>query len=87
MWWNNYYGFMWPFMSIFWTLLWIVIIIILFRWVGWRRWRRRSGHWKDRYYDNVNEAEEILRERFAKGEIDEKEYKSRLETLRKDYNN
>ncbi len=80
MWWNNYYGVMWPFMSIFWILLWIVLIIILSRYIRGKSGRCRICHCK---YNN-NDAEEILRERFAKGEIDEKEYESRLETLRKD---
>jgi putative membrane protein len=52
---------------------WITVFVILFLVFG-RRWRRRS--------DPSRQAEATLGERYAKGDIDEAEYRARLEVLR-----
>jgi putative membrane protein len=54
----------------FWILFWIVAIVLIMRFVPWRRryGRRPSAH-------------EILAERFARGEIDAAEYNARREVL------
>jgi putative membrane protein len=49
------------------------VFVILFLVFG-RRWRRRS--------DPSRQAEATLGERYAKGDIDEAEYRARLEVLR-----
>ena len=54
-------------------LFWIALFAILFAIFG-RRWRRRS--------DPARQAEVTLAERYAKGDIDETEYRARLEVLR-----
>ena len=54
-------------------LFWIALFAILFAIFG-RRWRRRS--------DPERQAEVTLAERYAKGDIDETEYRARLEVLR-----
>lgn len=52
---------------------WILVFVVLFAVFG-RRWRRRS--------DPARQAEATLAERYAKGDIDEVEYRARLEVLR-----
>lgn len=57
-----------PLAPIFFIALWILV----FRTVGRRRWRHLSGH----------SGESVLAERFARGEIDEPEYRQRRAALR-----
>ena len=73
-----HYGFGWGFYPFFPFISWIfwVFIIILF-WHGMRNWHGHSYHEKEK------SAEEILADRFARGEIDEDEYKKRLDVLKK----
>jgi putative membrane protein len=54
-------------------LFWITLFVVLFLVFG-RRWRRRANPGR--------QAETTLAERFAKGDIDEVEYRARLEVLR-----
>ncbi len=54
-------------------LFWITLFVILFLVFG-RRWRRRNSP--------SRQAEVTLAERYAKGDIDETEYRARLEVLR-----
>jgi putative membrane protein len=72
----GWWGF--PFFPLIWVAVWLVIIFFIFGRFGHRR------HW-DRYNDSRKEmsAEEVLADRFAQGEIDEKEYENRLEVLKK----
>lgn len=71
---NWWYGYGWFFPGFFWIIIWIFIVIFIFR--GGRH------RWEDRY-DREKNAEEVLADRFARGEIDEKEYEKRLEVIRK----
>jgi len=64
----------WPFFLLF-PLFWILVIGTLI-FVGRRTWRR-NHHWAA-----TQGAEGVLRERYARGEIDETEYRQRLEVLR-----
>ncbi|MGK9148682.1 SHOCT domain-containing protein [Plantibacter flavus] len=72
-------------------VFWILVIVLVVSLVG-RRWRRRAwagagapgqagGPWAWRG-DAVRGAEQTLAERFAQGDIDEVEYRARLEVLR-----
>ncbi|WP_146070322.1 SHOCT domain-containing protein [Arthrobacter sp. GMC3] len=56
-------------------LFWLAVIV-LFIFLGPRRWRRNHQWHQDQG------AEAVLRERYARGEIDETEYRARLEVLR-----
>ncbi|MEO6530854.1 MAG: SHOCT domain-containing protein [Specibacter sp.] len=56
-------------------LFWLVVIV-LFIVLGPRRWHR-THQWQ-----HNQGAESVLRERYARGEIDETEYRARLEVLR-----
>lgn len=67
-------GVFWPFFLIF-PLFWI-LVILLFIFVGRRAWRRNH------YWAASQGAEGVLRERYARGEIDETEFRQRLEVLR-----
>jgi putative membrane protein len=71
-------------------LFWILVFVLIFGVFG-RRWRRNAwaahhgyggygyhGHWGQ----PSRSAEASLAERFAQGDIDEKEYRARLEVLR-----
>jgi len=70
--WGPGYGPGWFFLfPLFWILL-IGLIILL----------ARRMHWRGRRQDGMLGAEGVLRERYARGEIDETEYRQRLEVLR-----
>lgn len=61
-------------------VFWIIVIVLI---IGWLRPHRP---WHEDYQDHGNDRitpADILSERFAKGEIDEKEYKERMEVLKK----
>ena len=77
-----HYGYGWwgfPFEPLLWIAFWLIIIVLIFgRWGHHRRW--------DRYHHESQKdmsAEEVLADRFARGEIDEKEYEKRLTVLKK----
>lgn len=65
-------------------LFWIGIFFLIFGLAG-RRWRRaaaaRGGYGWGPHSGNRT-AEQTLAERYANGDIDEKEYRARLEVLR-----
>lgn len=60
------------------VIFWLVVIFLV--WGHGHRWgdHRSHRHWRD-----GEPAEEILADRFARGEIDEEEYNKRLSVLRK----
>jgi putative membrane protein len=64
-------------------LFWIVLLGVLFAVFG-RRWRRaaEAGYGPRGHLGPARQAESTLAERFAKGDIDETEYRARLEVLR-----
>jgi putative membrane protein len=69
-------------------LFWILLIVALFAIFG-RRWRRHAGHPGYGYGPHAwhaaqaaGSAESVLAQRYANGDIDEKEYRARLEVLR-----
>lgn len=86
-------GFGWFFLLI--PLFWILFFVIIFAIFG-RRWRRGgmgpggpgyyggSQHWAEVAGPGAaaRSAERTLAERFAQGDIDEVEYRARLEVLR-----
>jgi putative membrane protein len=69
---------------------WLALILIPLFWIGLialfitlarRRWSRGPGHYAP-WANPGKSAESTLAERFANGDIDEKEYRARLEVLR-----
>ncbi len=73
-------GFGWLFFLI--PLFWIGVFVLIFALVG-RRWRRGwQGGGHPAFAEPTRSAERTLAERFAQGDIDEKEYRARLEVLR-----
>lgn len=75
---NAGFGFWWLGFLI--PLFWILVFVLIFGVFG-RRWRRRA--WEGGFGQNpARSAERLLAERFAQGDIDEKEYRARLEVLR-----
>ena len=61
----------WPIFPLFWLLLWGVVIFALVRGRrGWGRWHQGQS------------AEDVLAERYARGEIAEEEYRERLTVLK-----
>jgi putative membrane protein len=73
-------GFGWFFLFI--PLFWISVIALLA--FGARRWRRAefAQGYGPRWGQPARAAESTLGERYAQGDIDEKEYRARLEVLR-----
>ncbi len=61
---------------VWWWILWPVVLGVL----GWLAWTALRG---TRGFHDGESPEEILRRRFADGEIDEPEYRERLSTLRR----
>ncbi|MCS5736137.1 SHOCT domain-containing protein [Herbiconiux daphne] len=72
-------GFGWLFFLI--PLFWIAVFVILFATVG-RRMRRNAWGYRAGWDQPGRRAESTLAERFAQGDIDEVEYRARLEVLR-----
>ncbi|KRB37668.1 UNVERIFIED_CONTAM: hypothetical protein OHV15_04030 [Microbacterium sp. SLM126] len=76
------WGFGWWFVLI--PLFWILVFVLIFAIFG-RRWRRaaaENGYGPYGRRSPARQAETTLAERFAKGDIDETEYRARLEVLR-----
>jgi putative membrane protein len=76
------HGFGWAFLLF--PLFWILVFVLIFGIFG-RRWRRAAwnGYGHHGYWSQpARTAETSLAERFAQGDIDEKEYRARLEVLR-----
>ena len=74
-----HYGFF-PFFFLI-PLFWILVLVLLFVLVGRRRRRwMAAGGWGG--WQQGRSAESTLAERFANGDIDEVEYRARLEVLR-----
>ncbi len=68
---HGHAGGWWPIFPLFWLLLWGVVIFALFRSKrGLARWRGGPS------------AESVLGERYARGEINENEYRDRLKVLK-----
>ena len=80
------WGFGWWFLFI--PLFWILIIGLVIALVGGRRrryWAQYGygpGAWGPWAASGAASAETVLSERYARGDIDEKEYRVRLEVLR-----
>ena len=67
----------WPWLAPLWILLWIVVIATVIRLLA-----RRGGGGVGRGSGAGRGPQEILADRFARGEIDASEYRARLDTLR-----
>ena len=67
----------WPWIAPLWILLWIVVIATVIR-----LFARRGGWWCGPRAAATRGPQEILADRFARGEIDATEYRARLDTLR-----
>lgn len=72
-------GFWWLGLLI--PLFWILVFVLVFGVFG-RRWRRRAWENGMGHQHPIRSAEATLAERFAQGDIDEKDYRARLEVLR-----
>ena len=71
------FGFLGPiFMILFWGLI-IFGIVVLVRWFA----GQGSGRYDHHDRGNSNSALEILKERYAKGEIDKKEFEDKKKDL------
>jgi len=80
------FGFGWVFFVLV-PLFWIAVFALLFS-LGRRRMRRHwatAGYARGPWGAPARSAEASLAERFAQGEIDGDEYRSRLEVLRSSY--
>lgn len=81
-------GFGFGFLFLFLIPLFFFGLFVLFASIGRRRWMRAGGYGPWGHYGHggwgsgARSAESTLAERFAQGDIDEKEYRARLEVLR-----
>ena len=68
--------------AVAWTILGFIVLGV----VLWAVFRILPSPWQDRVGPDKREdsAEEILRQRFARGEIDQEEYEQRLRILREE---
>jgi putative membrane protein len=68
--------------AVAWTILGFIVLGV----VLWAVFRILPSPWQDRVGPDKSEssAEEILRQRFARGEIDQEEYEQRLRVLREE---
>jgi putative membrane protein len=74
-WWSGPAPFFWPLFPLG-IFLFVLVLFVTLRFAGWgRAWGGR------RYWSGVSSAEEILRQRYARGEISEQEYRERLQVL------
>ena len=75
----------WPFfflIPIFWVLIIGLVVTLIVR-LNRHRWRHAGGPpWAQSRFTTTKSAEATLSERFAQGDIDEAEYRARLEVLR-----
>lgn len=62
-------------------LVWITLLVLLFAFLG-RRWRGAARGYGPHGWAPSAAAEQTLSERYARGDIDETEYRARLEVLR-----
>ncbi len=69
---------MWTIMVLFMLIFWAVVVFGVMALV------RRNSQTRDAPTAQTSNAEEILRERFARGEIPEDEYREKLKHLRAD---
>lgn len=75
--WHYGYGYdFFPFFPFMGILFWVFVFLLIFSLI------RRGHRWHDHGYHEDKSPEEILAERYAKGEIDEKEYQKRLGVLK-----
>lgn len=63
-------------MMLFWVILLIGVLAAV--------WAIFSGRWRSTDRPRPNSAEEMVRQQYARGEIDEETYRRRLEELRRD---
>jgi putative membrane protein len=84
--WGPGFGFLFILIPLFW----LVVFVLIFAFAG-RRWRRAAvargygpgyGGGYGHGHSDTRSAEQTLAERFAQGDIDEVEYRARLEVLR-----
>ena len=78
--WHYMWGSMGVGMFFFMIIFWILIIAGA---VALVRWLWSGGSTSRPYGERESEAEEILKTRFAKGEIDEEEFNAKMQILRK----
>jgi putative membrane protein len=72
----------WPFFIIFPLMFLLVVGLIISLVVRRRRFGAYGPSWAQAHTPGARSAEQTLAERFAKGDIDETEYRARLEVLR-----
>ncbi|TLZ63877.1 MAG: hypothetical protein E6K13_04020 [Methanobacteriota archaeon] len=67
-----------PFIG-FWAFLWIFIVFGVLRWFLWPGWGYRRGYWRG--YWRGDEAVDIARSRYARGEITKEQFEELIRGL------
>lgn len=66
------FGLGWIFMIVFWALIiWLIVFVV----------RKLSGHDSFTRHEHKENAMELLKKRYAKGEIDKQEFEEKKKTL------
>jgi len=66
--------------GIFSLIFWVLIILVIVALVRWAMWSSRGGR---NSWHGEDSAMQILKERYAKGEIDKKEFEEKMKDLNK----
>ena len=82
-WFPHFLGWLWIVIPL---LLWVTLLVLI-AWGVSRMLSIQRGRKQEQPDQQYNQAEEILRERYARGEIDTEEYMERSRTLRGEHNN
>lgn len=78
MWYGPDHGGHWLMMGILQLVFWLIVVVAIVALVRYRR----ADNTHDVHSARTNSAQRLLAERFARGEIDEAEFKHRLDVLR-----
>lgn len=78
-WWDDHIGVWgWALMTLSWIAFWALVILGLIALI---RYLRSSGRDRESQPSGRPTPQQLLAERFARGEIDDEEYRRRLDTL------
>lgn len=80
----GYWGYSYnPFGVLLWILFWVIVISIFIRIIRGSHFHNTHHYHRD-WWKEGKDARDILKERYAKGEIDKKEFEEKMVDISKD---